>query len=66
MAVPKRKTSKSRKRKRRAHHALSVPPLAKCSRCGATIKPHTVCISCGHYRGTEVFPQDTGDAGGPG
>ena len=26
--VPKRKTSKARKRKRRSHHALSVPTLA--------------------------------------
>ena len=26
--VPKRKTSKARKRKRRAHHALSTPNLA--------------------------------------
>lgn len=56
MAVPKRKTSKHRKRKRRSHLALSAPGLSRCSRCGATIKPHTVCGSCGRYRGAEVLP----------
>ncbi|MBK6940145.1 MAG: 50S ribosomal protein L32 [Planctomycetes bacterium] len=60
MAVPKRRTSKHRKRKRRSHLALSKPSLSACPRCGATVKPHTVCDSCGHYRGTEVFPE--GDA----
>jgi len=61
MAVPKRKTSKHRKRKRRSHLALSAPALSKCARCGTTIKPHTVCDSCGHYRGTEVLTQTEDD-----
>ncbi|MFH0947050.1 MAG: 50S ribosomal protein L32 [Planctomycetota bacterium] len=56
MAVPKRKTSKHRKRKRRAHLALSIPAMSDCPRCGSVIKPHTVCDSCGYYRGTEVLP----------
>ena len=34
MAVPKRKTSKSRKNKRRSHHALALPAQAKCAQCG--------------------------------
>lgn len=58
MAVPKRRTSKHRKRKRRSHLALSTPGMTKCSRCGVSKKPHTVCDSCGHYRGVEVYPQD--------
>ncbi|MFG0318307.1 MAG: 50S ribosomal protein L32 [Planctomycetota bacterium JB042] len=61
MAVPKRKTSKHRKRKRRSHLALSAPGLSKCARCGATTKPHTVCDSCGHYRGSEVLPRSADD-----
>ncbi len=61
MAVPKRKTSKHRKRKRRSHLALSAPGLSQCARCGATIRPHTVCNSCGHYRGVEVLPKSTGE-----
>jgi large subunit ribosomal protein L32 len=57
MAVPKRRTSKHRKRKRRSHLALSSPALSSCPRCGAATKPHTVCDSCGHYRGSEVLPE---------
>jgi large subunit ribosomal protein L32 len=60
MAVPKRKTSKARKRKRRSHLAIAAPPRSKCPRCGATQRPHTVCDACGHYRGAEVFPQGGG------
>jgi large subunit ribosomal protein L32 len=51
MAVPKRKTSKTRKNWRRAHHALATPAQASCPNCGASRLPHRVCGSCGHYRG---------------
>lgn len=57
MAVPKRKTSKHRKRIRRSHLRIATPALASCSRCGATMKPHTVCDSCGYYDGVEVTPK---------
>ncbi|MFW5856391.1 MAG: 50S ribosomal protein L32 [Planctomycetota bacterium] len=49
MAVPKRKTSKSRKRMRRAHDALATPGLSSCSRCNQPKRPHRVCSNCGHY-----------------
>jgi large subunit ribosomal protein L32 len=49
MAVPKRRTGKARKRKRRTHWKLTTPNLDKCSRCGAPRKPHRVCASCGYY-----------------
>ena len=49
MAVPKRKTSKSRKRKRRTHYKLQRPNLDRCSNCGAAKAPHRVCDACGHY-----------------
>ena len=55
MAVPKRKTSKARKRKRRAHLALSTPPVSTCGRCGAEKVPHAVCDNCGYYRGRDVL-----------
>ncbi len=54
MAVPKRKTSKSRKRKRRTHWKLNTPNLAECSQCHEKILPHRVCPACGHYKGEEV------------
>jgi large subunit ribosomal protein L32 len=49
MAVPKRKTSKARKRKRRTHYKLQRPNLDRCSNCGAAKVPHRVCDECGHY-----------------
>lgn len=51
MAVPKRKTSKTRKNWRRSHDALTVPDRANCPQCGASRLPHRVCRECGHYRG---------------
>jgi len=55
MAVPKRKHSKARKRKRRSHLAIATPPRSTCERCGAEKLPHTVCESCGYYRGRDVL-----------
>jgi len=54
MACPQKKTSKSRKNKRRAHHALAELSLARCKRCGAATLPHAVCNNCGYYRGKPV------------
>jgi large subunit ribosomal protein L32 len=58
MAVPKRKTSKARKRKRRAHLALDLPASSLCDRCGAEKVPHAVCANCGYYRGRDVLSLD--------
>ena len=55
MAVPKRKTSKANKRKRRSHLALAAPAVSSCSRCGAEKMPHAVCDTCGFYRGRDVL-----------
>ena len=54
MAVPKRRTSKARRDKRRSHHKLTAPGLVQCPNCGEYIKPHRVCTECGHYKGREV------------
>ncbi|MHC4845502.1 MAG: 50S ribosomal protein L32 [Planctomycetota bacterium] len=58
MAVPKRKTSKARKRKRRSHLALERPATSLCERCNAEKVPHAVCANCGHYRGRDVLRLD--------
>ncbi|MCY3805050.1 MAG: 50S ribosomal protein L32 [bacterium] len=51
MAVPKKKTSKSRSRSRRAAAwRLRAPSRSSCSRCGAAKLPHRVCGQCGWYR----------------
>lgn len=59
MAVPKRKTSKQRKNKRRsAVWKLEVPAMSKCDRCGELKAPHKVCKNCGFYKGVEVLKMD--------
>ncbi len=55
MAVPKKRTSKSRKGMRRSHHALVLPSQSICPQCGAPKQPHHVCAECGHYRGRQIF-----------
>lgn len=55
MAVPKKRTSKSRQRKRRATIHLKEPQFVSCSNCGEEILPHTACSYCGYYRGKKVI-----------
>lgn len=55
MAVPKRNTSKSRKRHRRGHQKLPVPASAVCGQCHRRIMPHRVCDYCGFYRGEKIL-----------
>ncbi len=54
MAVPKRKTSPSRRGMRRAHQALVPMAHNDCGNCGELKRPHHVCSHCGHYDGREV------------
>ena len=56
MAVPKRKTSPSRRGMRRSHEALGREPHAECPNCGELKRPHRVCSHCGYYDGREVVP----------
>ncbi|MBN1114293.1 MAG: 50S ribosomal protein L32 [Oligoflexia bacterium] len=58
MPVPKKKTSKSRRDTRRAHHALEKTGTIICSKCGERKILHRVCSSCGTYRGREVINRD--------
>jgi large subunit ribosomal protein L32 len=59
MAVPQRKTSKSRKNLRRAHHALRPASLGRCKNCGQATHPHRICPNCGFYNGRVVIDRDT-------
>ena len=59
MAVPKRKTSKSRRDKRRSHHALKSPAYREDQETGEFVRPHHVCLKTGMYRGRQVIePSD--------
>lgn len=56
MAVPKKKTSKSRRDRRRAHHDIvAAPTISDCRQCGAPVVPHQACQECGTYRGRQVI-----------
>ncbi len=52
---PKRKHSKGRRDRRRAHDALLAANLTVCPNCGKMRLPHTVCPNCGQYKGREVI-----------
>lgn len=54
MAVPQRRTSKTRKALRRTHIKLATPGLVACTNCGEMIKSHRVCPHCGFYGGKKV------------
>ena len=57
MAVPKKRTSVSRKGKRHAGHThkLHARLTIKCPNCSAAVIPHHVCPSCGTYKGKEYI-----------
>ena len=55
MAVPFRRTSKTKKRMRRTHLKKAMPGMTVCPNCGETIKPHRVCTNCGYYKNKEVI-----------
>ncbi|MCL1908597.1 MAG: 50S ribosomal protein L32 [Holophagaceae bacterium] len=54
MPNPKRRHSKARRDRRRAHDGLDVMSSATCQNCGTAKIPHRVCPSCGFYRGRQV------------
>jgi large subunit ribosomal protein L32 len=55
MAVPKKKTSKSRKNMRRAHDFLTIQSVSSCPQCKSPKLPHRACPTCGTYKGKEVI-----------
>lgn len=58
MAVPKRKSSKARRDKRKANWKLTAPNLATCSKCGELMMPHRACKACGTYNKRVVVAVD--------
>ncbi|QTA81173.1 50S ribosomal protein L32 [Desulfonema limicola] len=55
MAVPKHKTSKSKRDKRRTHQKLTAPAIAECPECGEAKLPHHACKACGTYKGRNIM-----------
>ena len=58
MAVPKKRTSRARRDKRRATHRAAVATVNECPRCHSPRLPHRVCPTCGTYAGREVIRPD--------
>lgn len=58
MAVPKRRQSKQRQRKRRTHVKAAVPVVNNCPQCGDPRQPHRVCPNCGYYRSVQRIEVD--------
>jgi large subunit ribosomal protein L32 len=54
MAVPKKRTSSTKRGMRRSHDSLAAPTLTVCPQCGKAKLPHTVCPACGYYRGRKI------------
>ncbi len=59
MALPKRKTSRSRRDKRRTHKKLTAPNVSACPQCHESKLPHRVCPNCGYYKGREEIRVET-------
>jgi large subunit ribosomal protein L32 len=58
MALPKRKHSRQRGRKRRTHYKLKKPTTSRCPQCQELKVPHRVCAHCGYYKGIEVVEME--------
>jgi large subunit ribosomal protein L32 len=63
MAVPKRKTSPSRRGMRRAHHALGPNTYIEDPESGELRRPHHIDLKTGRYRGKQVLaaPKEDSD-----
>ncbi len=57
MALPQKRTSKSKKGMRRSHHRVDIPNVIYCE-CGEPTLPHRVCPSCGVYKGRQYLRHD--------
>jgi large subunit ribosomal protein L32 len=55
MAVPKRKTTPSRRGMRRSHDALGLNPYTEDKNSGELRRPHHIDLKTGMYRGRQVL-----------
>ncbi len=58
MAVPKRRLSKMRQKKRRGANRWSPPQFKTCPECDSRVPSHIACPSCGYYRDRQVLSVD--------
>ena len=55
MAVPKRKTSKSRRNKRRSHHRINFANVIEDKKSGGYRLSHHIDMKTGFYKGRQIF-----------
>ena len=55
MAVPKRKTSKSRRNKRRSHHSLVAANVIEDKKSGEYELSHHIDLKSGTYNGKKIL-----------
>jgi len=55
VALPKSKTSRSRRDKRRTHDRLKAVNVVECPRCHSKKISHRVCTNCGYYAEHEII-----------
>ncbi len=55
MALPKRRHSKTRGRKRRTHWKIKAVGLSPCPQCKQPKLSGRVCPVCGYYKGKQVI-----------
>ncbi len=55
MAVPFRRTSKTKKRMRRTHLKKEVGAITTCPKCGNALRAHRACTKCGNYKNENVL-----------
>ncbi len=56
--VVRMRHNRSQSAQRRSHHALKAPVLSVCKNCGASHRPHHMCLECGHYNGRMVIDKE--------
>ncbi|MBO35817.1 MAG: 50S ribosomal protein L32 [Verrucomicrobiales bacterium] len=56
MPVPKRKISRTRRRKRQGSNSrMSLPQVNACPQCAEPYIPHRACPACGFYKERKVL-----------
>ena len=55
MAVPKRKTSKARRNKRRSHHRVSAVNIIEDKKSGEYKLSHHIDLKSGYYNGKKIL-----------
>jgi len=58
MAVPRSRSSNSKKNSRSAHSALKPKSFSKCSNCSKQKMPHRICPHCGFYANRSIISKE--------